>query len=73
MAFWELNFLSIHHLKYRQAPVCSGLVEIFSPEEKTGATVQVLRQLIASFYMWKLGFNPREVHVGLVLDRVVLR
>jgi hypothetical protein len=30
-------------------------------------------QLISSFCMWKLGFHPRAVHVGFVVDKIALR
>jgi hypothetical protein len=30
----------------------------------------VLRHLVASVLMGKLGFNPRTVHVGFLTDRV---
>jgi hypothetical protein len=30
-------------------------------------------QLISSFCVWKLGYHPRTVHVGFVVDKIALR
>jgi hypothetical protein len=53
--------------------VCVGLLETFSPEDKTVPVKQELRELIAKFCMWLLGFHPRAVHVEFVVDKIALR